>query len=375
MGRHSNETIDIGAAAKPRYQRRFEFRHAAPKKGKRKLKSPLWARLCVIVGAILLLVSSTAYAGEWFLKSRYEGNINRDDLLGSNRRGSSGSKIDGPLNFLVMGSDSRATEKYNPNDPSSRQASVEGARSDTIILVHINKAMNHAYVVSIPRDSYVQIPRYKNKSDGGKDKINAAFAWGGAPLLVTTVQNLLDTQIDYPVIVDFKAVRDLTDAVGGVDVNVDSTVTDPRSKRTFKAGINHLNGQQAEDYVRQRYGLTGSDYDRQKRQQQYLFALMNKITQQGVAHSPSKLDKLLRIATKNLTVDKSMPVTDLVYNLKGMSPSDATFLTLPMAGEHTESYAEVVDDQGVEELGQALQDDNMDQYIADYPPNDPTHGR
>ncbi len=369
MGRRHSDSAE--ATSQRRYEQRFEFRHAAPKKGKRKLKSPLWAKLCVIFGAVLLLFSTSAYGANWFIKHRYDNNVNRADLLGSNRKHGSNS-VKGPLNFLIIGSDSRDTEDYNPKDPSSRKSSVDGERSDTIILVHIPKGNGHAYIISIPRDSYVTIPAQQGTSSvGGKDKINASYAWGGAPLLISTVQNLLDIKIDYPIIVDFGAVRELTDAVGGVDVDVDQTTTDPRSKRTFKQGKNHLDGQAAEDFVRQRYGLPNSDYDRQKRQQQFMLAFMKKVKENGALANPTKLDKLLRIATKNLTVDKSMPsLSDFAFSFKTLSPSDASFMTLPMAGEHTDSFAEIVDSEGVQALGEALNNDTMDAYLQQYPPND-----
>ncbi|MGH3429277.1 MAG: LCP family protein [Mycobacteriales bacterium] len=321
MGRHT-ETFDIPEAYRVQRPDSFEFRHAKSKdKKSKKPKSPLWARLCVIFGSVFIVMASLAYGGHLFLEQRYDKNIKRADLLGNNRQENQGKNVKFPLNFLIIGTDKRTPEDYDPNDPSSRTASVKGERSDTIMLVHIPQDKSKAYVVSIPRDTDVEIPPSADGHfKGGKDKINAAYFFGGAPLLVSTINKLMGVTIDYPIIVHFKAVRELADTVGGVDVVIDKQVQDPRTKIIFQAGPQHLDGKTAEAYVRQRYGLPNGDYDRQKRQQQFVFALMNRITQTHVMTSPLKLDKLLRVVTSNITVDQSMPVQDMALALKGLSP-------------------------------------------------------
>ncbi len=371
MGRHK-EAFDVPGAYRVQEQPPHEFRHA--KQRSKKSKSPLWARLCVACGVILVLLSSLAYGGQLFLEKRYDENIKRADLLGDVRSG--GKKAEFPLNFLVIGTDKRTAEDFDPNDPSSRVASVKGERADTIIFAHVPKNKKKGYVVSIPRDTYVDIPAMGDY-EGGKDKINASYFFGGAPLLVATVNQLLGVKIDYPVVVDFKAIRELTDAVGGVDVVVEERVQDPRSKIVFEAGLQHLDGKTAEAYVRQRYGLPGGDYDRQMRQQQFLFALLNQVTQTDVVTNPKKLDELLITATDNLTVDQSMPVQDIALSLKSLRPDDAIFLSLQMLPSETidgVSY-EIADEVAAMELGQAVEDNTFPAYIAKYPPNDVTRGR
>lgn len=378
MARHT-EIFGVAQAYRVQEQPPHEFRHA---KRDKKDKSPRWARLCVVTGAMLLLLSSVAYGGHLFAEQRYDNNIKRADLLGSAR--GDGKKAEFPLNFLVIGTDKRTSEDLDPKDPSSHVASVKGERADTIIFVHIPENKKKAYVVSIPRDTYVDIPAMGNY-EGGKDKINAAYYYGeasdegngGAQLLAATVNQLLGVTIDYPVIVDFKAVRELTDAVGGVDVVVEERVQDPRSKIVFEAGQQHLDGKTAEAYVRQRYGLANGDYDRQLRQQQFLFALMNRITQADIATNPKKLDKLLITATDNLTVDDSMPVQDLVLSLKSLRPDDAIFLGLQMLPSQEidgVSY-EIADEEAARELGQAVNTNTLPGYLAKYPPNDVSRGR
>lgn len=385
MGRHGQATASRAATVYRRSDTRCEFRHAAPRKGRkgappRRPHSPRWARLSLIVGIVLVVISSTAYGAELFLTHRYERNIARADLLGDHRSDAArAGKVEGPLTFLLLGIDKRTEDDYDPNDESSHTWTTPGdGRTDSIIVVHVPEDMNSAYVVSIPRDALVDIPALGDYR-GGKDKINAAFEFGGTPLLVATLNDLLGIKIDYPIILNFKAVRELTDAVGGVEVQIDVESYDDRTKRRWTPGRHKLDGNDAEAYVRQRYGLDGGDYDRQKRQQQFIHALSGRIDELGIATNPSKLDKLLRVITRNITVDKSMPVKDLAFALKAMRPSAAKYLGLPMAGNGIENeiWYEYVDETLSRQLGTAIRHGTMPAFLTKNPQvvNDPTQGR
>src|SRR5438128_1775547 len=142
---------------------------------------------------------------------------------------------------------------------------------------------------------------------------------------------MLLISIDHVLKVDFGALRTMTDAVGGVDVYIDQKTYDPRGKYTFPKGWNHLDGAHAEIYVRQRYNLPGSDFDRIKRQQQYLRALLKKATTAGILANPFKLDHLITVVAGALRVDSTMPVKDLAFALRGMTLDKVTFMTLPIA--------------------------------------------
>jgi LCP family protein required for cell wall assembly len=347
-------------------------------KTRRKPRSPLWAKMCVVLGAIFLLVSGTAYGGFLFTE-RYDNNIKRSNLLPATNLSvkATTAEIKGPLNILVIGSDSRAKEKYDPNDPSLSAAAVGGARSDTIMLVHIGANLDRAYGISFPRDAYVDIPPLKGKWGGGKNKINAAYAIGGAPHLVKTIQGLSGLTVNHVVMVDFSGLRKVTDAVGGVDVYIDKETRDPyRPARVFKKGLNHLDGKAAEAYVRQRMGLKNGDYDRVKRQQQYLHALMQKVTTSGVVANPAKLDALLMAVTDSFTVDQSMRVKDLAFAMRTINPTDVTFMTLPMIGGDKRNgiWYELVDEPGYRELFAAIKAGTLDTYMLQHPPNEVTHG-
>jgi len=353
------------------------------------------------LGVVLVLTSTAALVGGQLLSKRYEGAVQREDLLGDAVKTETPPKVKGPLTFLVIGSDSREGRNYNPNTADGNAGAVGGARSDTIILMHVPASMDRAYVISIPRDSWVPLAQTKGDGVDGQDKINAAFTGsGGAPRLVKTVQKLTGLTIDYPVVVDFAAVRKLTDLVGGVDVIVDETSYDesrfvaansrfpttkcfykgePKNCLTFKKGKLHLDGELAEYYVRQRKGLKQGDLDRAKRQQQYLRALMAKAVSGGMLTNPKKFDELVVTIAGALTVDKRMPVQSLAFTLKGLRPADLVFMTLPIARDGFVGNQSVlfVNKPQIAELSAAIKGGTMDQYLLKYPTaaNDVTHGK
>jgi LCP family protein required for cell wall assembly len=364
-------------------------------------RSPLWAKLLVVFGAVLMVVSTGAYAAGKFTGARYENAAKKADLLGDSvtpAKRNAPAKVEGPLTFLLVGSDSREGENANKNTADGVYGS-NGQRSDTIILMHIPKSMDRAIVISIPRDTYTRIAKKSGDGFHGRDKINAAFSNGGATALVKTVNNLTGMKIDYPIIIDFSAIRKITNLVGGVDVIVDKTTVDTsrfmakgtkypttpcgyhngvkRQCITFKKGPLHLDGELAEYYVRQRYGLPGGDLDRAKRQQQFMRALMAKVASGETLTDIGKFDKLLVTVMQSLTVDQSMPVQGLAYALKGLRPSDLVFLTLPVhcCTNKPGSGSVVMPQEGpIQELFGALKGGTIDQWMLKNKPNDVTHG-
>ncbi len=160
----------------------------------------------------------------------------------------------GTLNYVLLGSDSR--------DPDN-----EGnGRSDSIMVVHLNAKRNKAYIISFPRDMYVDIPGY------GKNKINAAFSFGGAPLTVRTLEDLTGVRMDHVVLVDFEGFIQLTDDLGGVTVANKTAFTShgfdyPKGKITIK-------GERALWFVRERHALPGGDLDRAENQRNVIKAIV-----------------------------------------------------------------------------------------------------
>lgn len=301
-------------------------------------RQPPW-RLVAGVGLLVLTLTGLGLFGTVMAAAkRYDNNVARIQAFDSPSPGAPmragrarpPASLSGAANFLVVGSDSRAKDPLAP----SQFATVGDQRTDTIMLVHLQADHKHGYVISIPRDAYVYIPPGGN-STGGKLKINAAYAYGGIKLLVKTVEQFTGDRIDHVVVVSFQGLENVVDALGGVDVTVDSTTHDPETHKTFTRGVNHLSGQQALFYVRQRHGLPGGDFDRIKRQHQFLAALLSKAGSTGTLTNPLKLNRFLDAATKSISVDAGLQLTDLVLQLRGLRSADFTFLTTPIGGDAT----------------------------------------
>jgi LCP family protein required for cell wall assembly len=345
---------------------------------------PLWGKAVTTVVVLLALLAGSYLITAGVLAKRFNDHVGRDDALGdaaalpaitaepeytknpswvwTNPKPSSTTSdtipSDAGQNLLVLGVDTRAGQTQSQS------------RSDTIMLVHVNAAKTAASVISFPRDSYVYIPPVSGKWAGGKTKINAAYAWGGAPLMVQVLNHLTGATIDHVIRVDFSAVRDITDIVGGVDVYVPKTVTDKRTGVTFHTGNHHLDGKLAEVYVRQRYGLPNGDFDRVKRQQTYLHALASKVLSLGVVANPVKLDDFVTAVAGNLVVDKNLDLLATARQLSGLRPDDLTFTTLPSKGyirSHAGTANKLITDQCAE-LFFALRTDAMDAYFNEHKP-------
>ncbi len=175
------------------------------------------------------------------------------------------------------------------------------------------------------------------------DKINAAYAYGGPSLLIRTVEQVTGVRIDHYVAIDFEGIVEITDALGGVDVVVAETTSN--GPYTLPAGVNHLDGDRARWYLGQRYGLTGGDFDRVRRQQQYLEAVFSQLFTSGTLTDPGRLDAALLAVTRAVAVDDSLGNGDLLslaYSLRDLRPVNVDSFTAPVLGTGTEGSAGVV---------------------------------
>ena len=166
-------------------------------------------------------------------------------------------------------------------------------RSDTVMVVHIPADRKAAYLVSIPRDSFVEIYDETGEAQG-KNKINAAFAAYGPYGTRHTVEHLSGLRIDHIAIIDFAGFRDLTTAIGGVDVYIPEAVYDSKQDQQWEEGEVHLEGVLALKYVRMRYGLTQGDFDRVDRQQNFLRAVMQKTLSDDTIGNPRRFTATVR---------------------------------------------------------------------------------
>jgi LCP family protein required for cell wall assembly len=329
------------------------------------LKSAWWLKAAVICGAILMVISGGTLALLYGLSARYNGKVDREDILaGVPAPAGDGKRA---LNFLVLGSDSREGKEVEAIDET-------GSRSDTIMIVHINKDVTGAFIVSIPRDSYVDVPAGGNWS-GGKNKINSAFAFGGANLAAKTVYNLTHVPFDGAMIINFAGIRNMVAAVGGIRVCTPFEVKSYFSPKVWGVGCHDMSPADAEEFARQRYYVPGGDFGRIKNQQNVIKGLMAKAKTSGVLTNPGKLDALLTTAAESLTVDKNLNLRDLAFLLKGIDPKNVTFATAPtLRTMKTDAGSSVeLDMPGTEALFQAVLDDKTDEWLAAHPQAEIAH--
>jgi LCP family protein required for cell wall assembly len=238
-------------------------------------------------------------------------------------------------------------------------------RSDTIMVLHLNADRTAAQLVSIPRDSYVDVDGY------GRTKINASFSYGGPQLLAKTVENYTGIYLDHIAVIDLAGFAGVTRAIGGVDVYVPETVTNTISGDTWTRGWHHIEGDEALHYVRQRYGLPGGDFDRIQRQQNFLRAVLEKVASQGVLANPFKLTSLVSQLSGLLVVDDTFTagtMRSMALSSRNIRPRDIRFATVPYLGTATIDGASVVRLDGPETraMFKALAHDDFESYFADH---------
>ncbi|MEV4410930.1 LCP family protein [Catellatospora sp. NPDC049609] len=234
-------------------------------------------------------------------------------------------------NYLILGSDTR--------DPDA----TAGSRTDTIILAHVPKDHASAQLISIPRDTWVHVPRAKNGNGGREAKINAAYAWGGIPLMVQTVEKFTKVRIDNVIVIDFAGFKEIVDALGGVEITVESNFTSIHPPfRRFTAGKQVMDGDEALDYARQRKQFATGDFARIQHQQQVIKAIVNKASSGGLLSSPGKLSSFLNATAGAVSVDRTMSLLDTALELRGIKGGALEFYTSPTTGTGRKGSESVV---------------------------------
>ena len=246
-------------------------------------KKPLWRRILRWLLVIVLIAS--LYFGFWAFY--LVGNINKIDAMPADQiRNTPGAVT------LIVGSDS-----YDPT-------TVSGSRTDTIMLM-VDPLWGPPTLVSLPRDSWVEIP------GNGQGKINSAFAIGGPPLLIETIEANTGLHIDHYMEIGFNGIVELTNAVGGLELCIDFDVDDANSGLVMSAGCSVLGGDQALAFVRMRYSDPKGDLGRIERQQQYISALLQKVASPATVLNPFKLKQITDSAAASLTVDEGTNILSL----------------------------------------------------------------
>ncbi len=341
-------------------ERRAERRRKREERRRKKLS--LWHKLAIVFGAMLIVLSAGSLIAIKAVTGHYEGLVAKEDMLGdipvapAPEEGKSA-----PLNYLILGTDTRSAEEVT-------DAEEKGNRSDVVMIAHVSSDRKSAFIFSIPRDSYVNIPA-GGTWKGGENKINSAMAFGGAKLAAKTVYELTKIPLNGAVIVNFQGVQTMVGAVGGVRVCIPYDVNSSFSTKVWKKGCHDLSPADAEEFVRQRKGVSGGDFGRIKNQQHVIKGLIAKIKQGDTLTNPSKLNSLLTTAAQSLTIDKSMNLMSLALEMKDIDQEAIKFATTPVAGlidTHAGSSVQL-DMTGAQELFAAVRDDKADEWLAAHP--------
>ncbi|WP_020670771.1 LCP family protein [Amycolatopsis nigrescens] len=300
----------------------------------------------------LLVMSLTGYA--WAAMQGLVSGLSFTDVIG---QGAGGDKpADGARDILLVGLDSRTDAQGNPLSKellAQLRAGVSDGElnTDTLIFVHIPNDGGKAVAISLPRDSYVDIP-----GGYGKHKINSAYAraktsaakdlqeqgvtdakeielksnQAGAKTLIATVEKLTGSTIDNYAAINLLGFSEITQAIGGVDVCLNKAVRDTYSGADFKAGKQTVSGADALAFVRQRHGLPNGDLDRVVRQQVFMAGLAGKVLSAGTLTDPGKLTGLIDAIKKSVVLNQGWDIFGFAQQLKGLTGGQLEFRTIPV---------------------------------------------
>ena len=325
-----------------------------PRRRSRVLPKVVVAAALVVV---LVVVGVVAYAGS--IDHTVSTNLQQADELPPDVPDAPGDEVRPPksassadaVNYVIIGSDSRTAEPGQ-------------GRSDVLMVLHLDGDRRAASLISFPRDMYVSIPGH------GKNKINAAYAFGGAPLTVRTLEALLDVRMDHVAIIDFAGFIALTDQLGGV--TVDNPYPSVSQGYDFPVGDVTVRGAQALAYVRERHQLPGGDLSRAERQRLVVQAMLRKVSSKDVLLNPVKFNRFVGGAARQVTVDQDLTTAQLRTTALSIrfKPDDLISIQAPIDGfgtSPTGQSIDKVDTDRLKELKKALREDGMDDYAARYP--------
>ncbi|MGL5405985.1 MAG: LCP family protein [Propionibacteriaceae bacterium] len=321
-----------------------------PSKRRRFLKILVW-----LLGFIFLVIVGVVGAVAVRAHIALNGIQRQDNYLPDEQ--SRPAPIEGPLAFVLIG-----------NDESNLPDRQEGSRSDSLMVAYIPEDRKHVYLVSIPRDLWVEVP------NRGYSKINAAYDEGGTAGTVTVVEKIFGVRMNHVGVINFQGFLELMDVLGGVDVYNSFrsenylNETDAEPTYIYEEGMIHLEGDQGLAYVRQRKNLPNGDLDRTARQRAVIQAIIAKALSKGVLTNPVVMDDFLTKVTKVVKVDNKLTNSEIIGIAAGMkisSKDDIRTSMLPIAGYDTSNDGQsinVPDLNEIDELSQAMRTGSMDSW-------------
>lgn len=283
-----------------------------------------WLRPGRIFG-VLAIVVALLVAGTVATYFYLNGKLTRSDILTAYP----GRPVPGSgTNWLIAGSDSRQglTAAQEHQYSTGNLDATGPGRSDTIMILHIPADGGRPVLISVPRDSYVNIPGY------GMNKINAAFSYGGPALLAKTIQSNTGLYINHFMDIGFGGFVNVVNAVGGVQMCLPSAIHDQASGLNLNAGCQTLSGGQALAWVRDRHSFATQDLQREQDQRLFLAALLKKLTSAGVVLNPFESLPAASGVASNLTVDQATQLYQLLSAARALRNPLTT--TVPIANSN-----------------------------------------
>lgn len=349
--------LDSFGAEKPIAPQDPDYPATAVKKRKKS------RRVWWIAGTVIVLVAAIVGGYLFNLANTYSSKTTTIDVRSAGQLQKDPN--DHSLNILLLGSDTRGA-----GQDTAANKGEDGARSDTIMLVHVSADRKKLYVMSVVRDLWVNIPGH------GERKINAAYSLGGYPLVVSTFESLFGVPIDHVVSVDFEGFKGLTNALGGVTVkNPVAFCSGQVNPSCFDKGTIELKDTAALRYVRERHAFADGDFHRVQNQQRFLRAVARKLLNQSTLNNPITVSNIVNEISPYLSVDSGLDATtagSLLLQLKDMKLDDLKMFTIPTGPAATgPGGASIIkqDPAAMKAIAEALKKDDVEAFL-----NDPNHG-
>ena len=298
--------------------------------GKRRAATP-GRTVAATIGATLMALALATGVSVVAIYNHWNGNLNVVGLEHQLHDRPEKKKA-GPINILVMGSDTRQCDGCNVDGMVNI-----GARSDTTILIHLSADRKFAYGISIPRDTLVDRPAcYKEdgtKIPPAKDIIwNDAYSVGGPACTLEQFEQVSGIRVDNYVVIDFAGFKDMVDALDGVEVCIPQEIYDPEHHITLQPGTREIKGDEALSYVRVRYTVgDGTDPNRIRRQQAFMASMINKAISAGMLARPDRIVGFMNALTGSLQTDfkNIAQIANVAKDFRGIGLSQIKFVTTP----------------------------------------------